>query len=202
MRILFISLCIFLATGCASYPKKNGFVLPTPAPIELLNPYFSDVSKDYVYKARIKAFDKSFGGIFIVKKLGEDHHRIVFTTEMGNTIFDFEFKNEKFEINRILPEMDKKVLKNILKRDFLALISTKPDIFEMFSKAENTLVAAEILSKKHYYWFTGEQLTKISRTAREKEKVTFLFSRINNNIAEEIRITHQNVKLEITLTLL
>ncbi|MFH6602753.1 hypothetical protein ACEZ3G_04640 [Maribacter algicola] len=176
--------------------------MQTPVPFELLNPYFSQISKDYVYKARIKAFDKSFGGIFIVKKLGEDHHRIVFTTEMGNTIFDFEFIDEEFKINRILPEMDKKALKNILKSDFLALISAKPEIFEMFAKTENTIVAAEILSKKHYYWFTGEQLTKISRTAREKEKVTFSFSRINNNIAEEIRIIHQNVKLEIILTLL
>lgn len=199
MRILLSSLCLFLLLGCTSYPKKNGFIPQTSTIIKTLNPYFSDTSKDYVYKARINAFDKWFGGIFIVKKLGENHHRIVFTTEMGNTIFDFEFQDKKFKINRILPEMDKKLLINVLKRDFLALISEKPKILKTFSTDENILIATEILSKKHYYKFTDGKLTKIVRTAHEKGKVTFLFSRINDNIAEEISISHRNIKLEINL---
>jgi len=202
MRILLSSLYLVLLVGCASYPKKNGFVSQASTAIQIINPYFSDVSKDYVYKAKINAFDKSFGGIFIVKKLDVNHHRIAFTTEMGNTIFDFEFQGKKLKINRILPEMDKKLLINVLKRDFLALIKEKPNSSNFYFKDGQTLVEANLLSKKHYYILRGNNLEKIVRTGGEKEKVTFLFSRINDNIAEEILITHRNIKLEIALTVL
>ena len=90
MRILLTSL-LFLFVGCASYPIKNGFTSTQTSVQAITNPYFSDSAKDYVYKAQIKAFDKNLGGILAIKKLGEAHHRLVFTTEMGNTIFDFTF---------------------------------------------------------------------------------------------------------------
>jgi len=199
MRILLTSIGIFLFIGCASYPKKNGFTTQTSLKSETINPYFSDILKDYVYKAKIDAFGNSFGGLFIVKKLSENHHRIVFTTEMGNTILDFEFKGQNLKIHRILPEMDKKLLINVLKRDFLALISEKPEIVKVFSKGEKMLIGAEVLSKKHRYWIADGKLTKIARTSGGKEKVTFLFSRINDNIVEEIQISHQSFDLKIEL---
>ncbi|MGB5556311.1 MAG: hypothetical protein WBM83_16760, partial [Flavobacteriaceae bacterium] len=94
--------------------------------IGLLNPYFSNPAKDYVYKSKIDALGKTFGGLLIIKKLGEQHHTIAITTEMGNTLFDFEFQGKDFKINRIIPEMDKKLLINVLKRDFFALIQENP----------------------------------------------------------------------------
>ena len=200
MRILLSSLCVFLLMACGSYPKKQGFVPSANTSKELLNPYFSDVSKDYVYKAKIDAFQKSFGGIFVVKKLGNDHHRIVFTTEMGNTIYDFEFQGVNFKINRILPEMDKKLLINVLKRDFLALIKENPPRTKYYSKADNTIAEATLQSKKHYYTFEDGQLKKIVQTGSGKEKVTFLFSGISDNIAKKIVLSHHNFKLQIVLT--
>ena len=202
MRILLSSLCLFILVGCASYPKKNGFVSQVSAASPIHNPYFSDGLKDYVYKAKINAFDQSFGGIFVVKKLEEKHHRIVFTTEIGNTIFDFEFLGDKFKINRILPEMDNSLLINVLKRDLWALIKEEPNIVNWYFKGGQTMAEANLFSKKHYYILAGSNLEKIVRIGGGKEKVTFLFSRINDNIAEEIVITHRNTKLKIALTLL
>jgi len=202
MRFLLSSLCVCLFLACGSYPKKQGFSPSSGIHSKLLNPYFSNLSKDYVYKANIDAFQKSFGGIFVVKKLGEAHHRIVFTTEMGNTIFDFEFLGENFKINRILPEMDKKLLINVLKRDFLALIQENPIQTNRFGKANKAMFEARVLSKKQYYLFEQDSLKKIIRTGNGKEKVTFLFSGINDNIAKRIEILHQNIPLKIVLTAL
>ncbi|MGB5556166.1 MAG: hypothetical protein WBM83_16035, partial [Flavobacteriaceae bacterium] len=56
-----------------------------------------------------------------------------------------------------------------------------------------------LISKRHYYLKEGGALQKISRTAHGKEKVTFLFSGINDNIAEEISIEHHNIPLIIKL---
>lgn len=202
MRILLSSLCLFLAAACGSYPKKQGFVPTVEISKERLNPYFSDTSKDYVYKAKIDAFQKSFGGIFVVKKLGHARHRIVFTTEMGNTIFDFEFQGENLKINRILPEMDKKLLINMLKRDFFALIHESPVQTADYSKATKAMVEAKLLSKKHYYLFENDQLKKIVKTGNGKEKVTFQFSGISDNIAGNIQLLHHNIELKIVLTAL
>ena len=110
------------------------------------------------------------------------------------------FKEKNFKINRILPEMDKKLLIKVLKRDFLALIKEKPIRTNYFLKANKTIAEAMVLSKKHYYTIEADQLKKIVRTGNGKEKVTFLFSGINDNIAKKIRISHQNFKLEIALT--
>lgn len=198
MRFLLNSTLLFLV-ACGSYPKKQNFEKVNSEKVEIRNPYFSDSSKDYVYKADIKVFKNSFSGIFIVKKLGEEHHRIALTTEMGNKLFDFEFQAKKLKINQILPEMDKKVLINVLKRDFFALIEENPTLLNSFSKNNSTLVESELLSKKHYYLFEHEKLKKIVRVGGGKEKTTFLFSKINDDLANNIQIKHQNVKLEINL---
>lgn len=202
MRILLSSICAFFLIGCASYPKKNGFRLTGATEIDNLNPYFSDTSKDYVYKAKIDAFDKSFGGLFIVKKIGENNQRIVFTTEMGNTIFDFTFQEDNFKVNRILKEMDKKILINILKNDFKALIEEHLPILQVFSTQAEIVVETEILSKKYYFYHVDHQLNKIARVKSGKEVVVFQFSGDTPSYAKEIRILHKNIKLQIVLTAL
>lgn len=197
MRYLLISICLLLV-ACSSYPKKNGFQIQEPSKKDIVNPYFSDKTKDYVYKAKIDVYKKSFGGIFIIKKIEENYHRIVFTTEMGNKIFDFSFEGNNFKVNYILDQIDKKILINILKKDFKALIEEKPFVLNTFSKDNNTIIETEFYNKKHYYYSTDQELKKIVRISNRKEKVEYLFSRIENNIAKHIKIAHKNIKFEIS----
>ncbi len=199
MRILLPSLFVFVFFGCASYPKKNGFQSIETIPKKILNPYFSDISNDYVYKAKIEAFDKTFGGLFIVKKLGPGHHRLVFTTELGNTIFDFTFQGDDFKVNRILKEMDRQLLINILKRDFKALIEEHPQILQTFERKGDTVYATKILSKKHYFYYSKGHLNTIARVKHGKEKVIILFSKIKNSLSEEVQIFHKTFPLTIKL---
>lgn len=199
MRILLSSLFVIVLLGCASYPKKNGFHSVETIQKETLNPYFSDISKDYVYKTKIEAFDKSFGGLLIVKKLGAAYHRIVFTTEVGNTLFDFTFMGDNFKVNRILKEMDRKLLVNILKRDFKTLIAEHPLVLQTFKDKGDIVYATKILSKKHYFYHTEGQLNKIARVGSGKEKVVVLFSEIEEHMARKIEILHKTFPLTITL---
>ncbi|PKA98650.1 hypothetical protein B0O79_2338 [Flavobacteriaceae bacterium MAR_2009_75] len=202
MRILLTSLILFFLTGCASYPKRNNFkALNSPVHQQKhLNPYFSDTTKDYVYKAKIEAFDKTFGGLFIIKKIDLNHHRVVFSTEMGNTIFDFSFQQGEFKVNRILKEMDKKILITILKRDLQALIIENPFITETYSVEDKVVVKSEILSKKHYFYLQDKQLQKIVRVKNGKPNVTLEFDNIEKSQVKNVDITHQNIKLKISLS--
>lgn len=198
MRFFLISFILVMA-GCASYPKKNGFekVEATNSPVQ--NPYFSDTSIDYVYKAKIDVFDTSFGGILVVKKLGPASHRIAFTTEMGNTLFDFSFIEDHFTVNSILKDLDRKILINILRKDFTALIREQNTLQEQYQKNDEYLTATTILGKKHFYLYENDHLARITRIGKGIPKVVFQFSQINDNIAHQIKITHSNFKLTIAL---
>ena len=199
MRILLSSLVAFVCIACASYPKIKGFEAVENIPVQPLNPYFSDIAKDYVYKAKVKAFDNTFGGLLILKKLGPKHHRIVFTTELGNTLFDFSFQNDGFRVNRIVKEMDRTLLISILKRDFAALIAERPPVLQTFTNNGNRVYATDILSKKHYFYRSEKQLDKIVRIRHAKEKVVFLFSETEPGRAGKIEIVHTGFPLTITL---
>ena len=129
MRFLTISLLLFYV-GCASYPKKQGLVTTSFTEQTLTNLYFSDASKDYIYKANISVYDKDFGGLLILKKVDNNEYRVAFTTEMGNKLFDFSFIDTDFKINYVLDDLDNKFLIQVLKTDFKALISEEINVLK------------------------------------------------------------------------
>ncbi|WP_053991960.1 hypothetical protein [Mangrovimonas sp. TPBH4] len=197
-RCLLTSLGLLLLVSCGSYPKKNGFQKKA-IQTSIENPYFSNEVRDYVYKASIQVYNKSFGGLFIVKKLGNNTHRLAFTTEMGNKLFDFSFENDEFSVNYILEELDKKILINILRDDFLVLLNNPVDIVNAYTKDNLHIFEAEINNRAHYYFFDNDELQKVVRTKGRKEKVSFVFSDIEGETAKQIEILHHNIKLNINL---
>lgn len=198
MRYLAISIGLVLLVSCASYPKKQGFEKQAVATSSLQNPYFSNPDQDYVYKANIEVYDKTFGGILIVKKLGDQSHRIVFTTEMGNKLFDFSFVDDEFRVNYIMDELNKKFLINILKQDFKVLLADPIDIINTF-QSKGAMVFETTINRKSHFYYVSKQLDKIVRTSNGKEKVSFQFSEINDTIAKNIQIVHSNIQLKISL---
>jgi hypothetical protein len=200
MRYLLSSFCL-LFIACGSYSKKHDFQIVKSLNSRIRNSYFSDECKAYVYKANITVYDNDFSGIFIVKKIGEANHRIVFTTEMGNKVFDFSFIDDTFKVNNIIEDMNKALLINILKKDFTVLVKEKTTVIKSYS-LQDTLVYETVILNKKYFYFKTQQLNKILRVASGKEKVTFLFSEINDTIAHQINIRHSNIKLNINLKLI
>src|SRR5690606_37657470 len=106
LRILLISLTL-IWTGCSVYQPENA-ELTTTTISEYDNPYFSDTSKDYVYKANMEIYGRNLGGIVVIKKINEDIHRVVFTTDFGNKMLDFEISSDSFKVNLFVDGMDNK----------------------------------------------------------------------------------------------
>tara|TARA_R110002049_G_scaffold68305_2_gene177086 strand:- start:7460 stop:8068 length:609 start_codon:yes stop_codon:yes gene_type:complete len=199
MKYLLISLTVLLF-ACSSYPKKHNLERKIGVRPTISNLYFSDMAKDYIYKAKINFVEKSFGGIFVVKKLGDEHHRVVFTTEMGNKIFDFSFIKNEFKINFILKEINKKILINFLKRDFYVLINENPKILNQYEKTGDTIFMETQINNNTYFYLTADQqLHQILETRGNKEKSDYIFTEVENNHAKEIKIRHKNIKLTIDL---
>ena len=196
-RFLQISFLVVLATSCASYPEHNNFQT-VETKEEIYNPFFSDLEQDYIYKASITVYDRHFGGVLVIKKIAAQHHRLVFTTEMGNKIFDFSIIKDEFVVNQILDDLNKGLLIKILKQDFKALTTEHLESLQGFSKEGQIIKMGKLDGKSHYY-FEDPTLNKIVRAKHRKEKVTFLFTNINDNIAKDIDIIHANFQLEIKL---
>ena len=164
-------------------------------------PYFSDSKTDYVYKTNISVYGNELSGIFIAKKINDTTHRIVFTTEFGNKLMDFEISETDFKVNSIVSELDRKILINTLKEDFRLLLKKQYLIQEQFeNESDNIYKSAD--GKRDNYIFVSkkdQKLEKIVHASKTKEKFTLYFNSENNIFAENIQIIHQNIKLKIEL---
>ena len=199
-RFLIISLLFIFCNSCA-LKTTEGFRVVKVTDAEVNNPYFSNEDIDYVYKAKIKIYGRYFGGILIIKKVEKDSHRVVFTTEFGNKIFDFLYKGDSFIKNFVLDELDKKIIVNTLQKDFKLLISESSKVEEQFA-AENQQVYKTKTNSRFNFYFFGEKpvvLNRIVQTSKRKEKVEIVFTSAGNDLAQRIGIKHSNIKLKIDL---
>lgn len=201
-RILFlITSCIAVVflVSCSSINLVQAY---KTAPIEKLvfqNTYFANPEIDYVYKANISIYDNELTGIFIAKKINESTHRVVFTTEFGNKLLDFEISETDFKINSIVKELDRKILINTLKNDFRLLLKKDFLVAAKYENATNRVYKNED-NKNYNYLFTSitdGKLYKITQASKTKEKINISFTSENNIFADKIIIQHYNLKLRI-----
>ena len=200
--IPFLLINCFLAIAlisCGSVTKNY-----TPKKLDKTSytvPYFSDSKTDYVYKTNISVYGNELSGIFIAKKINDTTHRIVFTTEFGNKLMDFEISETDFKVNSIVSELDRKILINTLKEDFRLLLKKEYQIQEQFENESDDIYKSADGKRDNYIFISkkDQKLEKIVHASQTKEKFTLLFSSENNIFAEKIQIIHQNIKLKIEL---
>ncbi|MFH6992791.1 hypothetical protein [Flavobacterium sp. FlaQc-48] len=200
--IQFLLINCFLAivlVSCGSVTKNY-----TPKKLDKTSyevPYFSDSKTDYVYKTNITVYGNEISGIFIAKKINDTVHRIVFTTEFGNKLLDFEISDHSFKVNSIVSELDRKILINTLKEDFRLLLKKEYLIQEQFENDSDNIYKSKDGKRDNYLFISKKdpKLEKVVHASKTKEKFTLTFSSENNIFAEKIEILHQNIKLKIEL---
>jgi len=198
--ILFLITSSSLLTSCAVGTVK-GLEEKTPQVKSYDVSYFSDPKTDYVYKAHISIYGKDFGGIFIAKKINDTLYRAAFTTEFGNKLFDFEITDDSFKVNYIMEELDRKIIVNTLKRDFMLLLKKHHQIEGQYNDNQDFIYKSADKGRYNYMFIdkaTGK-LFKIVNTTKSKEKIVVNFSKENNILAKNIVIDHKSIKLKIEL---
>ncbi|MBF4483713.1 hypothetical protein [Flavobacterium sp. CSZ] len=190
---------VLVLVSCGSVTKNY-----TPKKLDKTSyevPYFSDSKTDYVYKTNITVYGNEISGIFIAKKINDTTHRIVFTTEFGNKLLDFEISDNSFKVNSIVSELDRKILINTLKEDFRLLLKKKYLIQEQFENDTDDIYKSKDGKRDNYLFISkkNHKLEKVVHSSQTKEKFTLTFTSENNIFAEKIQIIHQNIKLKIEL---
>ncbi|MGH2664197.1 hypothetical protein [Flavobacterium sp.] len=200
IRLLLISLFTVFFFSCKPYEIK-GTAKNENLVKEYKNPYFSNPETDYVYKAHIEVYGNKLGGIFIAKRINDSIHRVVFTTEFGNKLLDFELSENDFKINYILEDMNRKIIVNTLRDDFRLLLKVNHPVEEVFENQDSFIYKAKD-GKRFNYFFESRKdnkLLKLVNASKTKEKVIFEFVSKNSSFAENIIISHKHIKLKIEL---
>lgn len=199
IRLLLISISFFLFS-CKTY-QISGEKLEISNSKVILNPYFSNENLDYVYKTHIEVYGNDLSGIFVTKKINDSIHRVVFTTDFGNKLLDFEISNNSFKVNYVVEDLDRKLILNTLEKDFKLLLKQSFVVDEMFENEEYYIYKSNEGKRFNYIYQSkaDDQFIKIIQTSKRKEKLRLNFDSKEGKIAENILILHQNIKLTISL---
>jgi|TARA_B100000586_G_scaffold107607_1_gene77278 hypothetical protein len=199
MRFLIISLILFLSSCSLSIIK--GLTKVVSDETHFNNLYFSNFNTDYIYKAKIKAFDNFYGGILIIKKIKDNNHRILFTSAIGSKIFDFEVIDDVFKILYIINSLNREIIIKTLKNDFKNLIKENNYLYMKYEDQIMYVYQSKFDKNSNYYVVNKETgiLLEIIHTKKTRIKTNISFNEIKNNIAKNIHIQHHNLPLSIDL---
>ncbi len=198
LSFLYSSLSV-LVTSCTSYQLKDVRSLSnTQNTVE--NLYFSS-KEDYVYKCQMDIYKNHISGIVIIKKISEDAHRVVMTSDFGNKMIDFEISENDFKLNYVLADLDKKMVINFLKNDFQALLKQKYPASKSFENNDSVIHLSNNGKKRYYLFFSKENgtLRQIIYTLNHKEKIDFSFEAKKHTFADTINLQHKDFKITIKL---
>ena len=195
---------VLILSSCSSLDVVKGYNPATLEKTVFEVPYFSSPEMDYVYKANITIYGNELSGIFIAKRINDTTHRVVFTTEFGNKLLDFEISENDFKVNSIVDELDRKILINTLKTDFRLLLKNSYVIQQQYDNSASKVCLAEEDSSNNYLFISkaDNKLNKIVNATKRKERINLFFTSENNIFATKIVIQHYNIKLRIELNYL
>lgn len=200
LRLSFlISSFFLLLISCKTFQLADAKLVNSDKS-QLENNYFSTYD-DRVYKCQIDVYKNDISGILIVKKLNETTHRVVLTSDFGNKLIDFEVSENDFKLNYVLPDLDKKIIINFLKKDFRILLKKDYLVSETFENKEFKIYISQE-NKEKYYLFVDRKnqlLKKMIFTKNNKEKIDFSFYAKKHIFADSINLQHKDYKINIKL---
>ncbi len=208
-NLLLSSFIALLLTGCTygHYGRleqvKNSTFKATP-----LKPLFGDNFNSFLFKTNISVYNKDFSGLLVTKQLSPQDYRVIFTTELGMKLFDFEFKDTAFTLHYCVPQFNKPKLLKVIQHDIETLLmsnlTTKKEVEYADKKGLYNVQKVE-LDKGQNYYFTeksSQHLVKIEHAKKRIKKTTFTLSNYQTNFPGNILIKHHDIKLKIELNLL
>ena len=201
IQYLIISSMALVLSSCALHLMDNADEVPLDRPL-VNNPYFADAEKDYIYRASLEFKEFRLGGILMVKKIANDHHRVVFTSEFGNKLFDFEYVKGQPSVHHILQELDRKPVLRLLHLDLRTLMKEQISVDKQYKVSGHTWYTSRSNNYKILYGFDTEniQMDQILIAKGHREKVMISFKKIVESDADSISIVHLTTRLNVNLS--
>ena len=190
-RILKYSL--LLLVGCSTpYQLPSQYQLAPKTTETVKNPHFS-VGEQYLYRATITAYGHTLSGLLAAKITADNAWRVALTTDFGNTLFDFEKKEGRVEVNYALPDLNRKVIINTLIADFQKLLQTHFVVIQKYAEGTTEVQQCSVGSDTVYLFTSGTNLSKQLNMKAKSLYTTFTYT------PDNITIEHHTLKIQIIL---
>ena len=201
---------LFFISGCTL--GHYGRLHKAPTPSATPKSIFGDNFNSFLFKANITLYKKEISGLLLAKQMAPHDYRIIFTTELGMKLFDFEFKDSTFTVHYSVPQFALPALLQTIQQDIQILLMNNISEKKMESLyycdegGISCLDVQKTKSEKMYnYYFTdraSHQIVKIEHSKKRTKKVLFSLNDYKDHFPNNIIIRHYNIKLKIELNLL
>lgn len=123
-RIIFLLLSSLILSSCAyhklaSYKKRSDVQVSS-----VIKPVIPE-SNAVKYKASIDVLNRHFTGLIVLKQTDPETKHLVFVTELGMRMFDFEMKGDSMKPVFVFDALNKPKLVNALVRNFETILLVK-----------------------------------------------------------------------------
>lgn len=205
-NLLLSSFIAILFSAC--HFGHYGRLTKATAPSTALKPIFGDNFNSFLFKTNITVYGKDYSGLLVTKQMSPQDYRVIFTTELGMKLFDFEFKDTAFTLHYCVPQFNKPKLLKVIQKDIETLLMNdlNKKTFEYFSDSKMLYsIHKSKNGKLDNYYFTDKStahLMKIEHAKKRRKKTTFTLSNYQNDFPGNILIQHHDIKLKIELNLL
>jgi|SRR5450432_157386 len=189
---------LFLSAACLNFscgPYRHMQKIESEESCVLkLKPDFSRV----IYKTSVNVIGNHISGLLLIKYMQDSSTRIVFSNEMGFTFFDFGFEtSNRFIVHQVIPQMNKKGLIKMLRKDFELLLFRNMDSTKAYSLAAGNLIYhAFPQSEGINYYITDlpcHQLIKMQIASDKKPRMeALIYNNAPDNPPDSILIRHLN----------
>ena len=159
-----------------------------------------------LYKFHLKALNKTFGGLLLLKKTSNESYRVILASELGMTYVDMELNDTGFYVHKILPELNKYGLLDLVKKDLALLLQHRVSgkfAEELYStKSEIRVLHYKGVEKSQNYYFinsSSAQIDRIEHAVKKKIKIEIMLSDREAGAPRDISIKHngKGVKIEL-----
>ena len=201
MKYLRLSSLCFLLIGCNSIVYKDlQLVQSDSACLEKFKPSFHS---DW-YNASVDVVGNHISGLLLFKTMPDSSVRIVFTNEVGITFFDFGFLgNGGFKVHQVIQQLDKKVVINLLRKDFELIMMRKVGTGPFKSFSRNGEIFYTLPSKKETDYFITDKdcasLLRIEKASKQKKKVEVTLVGDQHQAPDSVFLKHFTFNMQIGL---
>lgn len=170
----------------------------------LVSPFANGFSS-YFFKVKSDIYGHYLSGLLLIKPIRKDDYRIVFTTEVGVTLFDFECSRDSFLVHYCIDKLNRKAVIRTLQKDFRLILMNDLEGKEAFITNSNSETATRVPNKKEedIYFSNAKDGSTIRIEKNSKKgakKVLVEMKQYERHFPHVIHIAHQNIQLTIDLT--
>ena len=190
-RIIFLLLSSLVLSSCAYHKLAAPSKRLAPLNTEIINPVIP-ASGAIKYKASIDVLNKHFTGLIVLKQTDRETKHLVFVTELGMRMFDFEMKGDSMKPVFVFDALNKPKLVTALVRNFssILLIDWFSDVAWILEKQGKEYLHLErsippfMRDARHFFLFTDDKknATKLQVFKKRKKESKVVYSNNYENI--------------------